>query len=168
MVIGISTAGSGTININNNTVANLANGTTSSGSTTRGLINGISSSSGTNTITGNTIHDLTIANANNNLLNGASVIGILLTGNTSSKTITGNIIYNLSNTYASSSSGGVIGLYFQGSTGANAVSGNFIYGLSVSGPNTVNGIKINAGVCTYSNNIINPGRKYSNKYFWHI
>ena len=49
----------------------------------------------------------------------ASVCGIALSG-TTLKNVTGNTIYNLSNTYASFT-GSVIGLFFTGSTASNTI-----------------------------------------------
>lgn len=157
-VYGIFTAGTGSVNMIGNTIANLTNGTTNATAATTGLINGICSTNGTNTISNNTIHDLTIANANNTATNTASVGGIVLTTATL-RTVSGNTIYNLSNTY-NGFVGSVIGLYFSGSTGANVVSGNFIHGLSVNAFSTaafVYGLKIASGATTYYNNIISLG-----------
>ncbi len=53
------------MNISNNTIANLTNGTTNATTASQGYIYGIYPFQAVNTITGNTIHDLTIANANN-------------------------------------------------------------------------------------------------------
>jgi len=157
-VYGILTAGTGTVTMNGNTIVNLVNNTTNGTGSTAGVINGICSSNGTNTISNNTIHDLSIGNANNSITNTASVTGIALTSATL-RTVSGNNIYNLSNSY-SSFAGSVIGLYFSGSTGANVVSGNFVYGLSVDAGSTlasIYGIKIASGATTYYNNIINLG-----------
>lgn len=156
---GIYTAGSGIININNNTLSNLSNGTTNATTTVYGVVNGITSVSGTNNITNNIIRDLSIANANIANANTASVCGISLTGNTL-KTVSENVIYNLSNSY-SSFAGSIIGIYFTGNTGANIVSRNFIHSLSstsvLATASTLYGIKIAAGATTYSNNIISLG-----------
>ena len=157
-VYGILTSGSGTVNMIGNTIANMTNGTTNAAVATTGLINGICSTNGANTISNNSIHDLTIANANNTTTNTASVGGIVLTSATL-RTVSGNAIYNLSNTY-SAFAGSIVGLYFSGSTGANIVSGSFIYGLSVNSASTaasVYGLKIASGVTTCYNNIINLG-----------
>lgn len=157
-VIGVNTSGKGTININNNTIANLNNGSTNSSAATLGRINGIASSSGTNTISGNIIHDLTIGNANSANGVNASVCGISLSGSTL-KNIIGNSIYNLSNTNTSFA-GYVLGMLFNGSLGGNSVSGNFIRDLSVSGSSTaasLTGIWIASGYSTFSNNIISLG-----------
>ncbi|MEI6751657.1 MAG: hypothetical protein WCK78_00680 [Paludibacter sp.] len=157
-VYGIYNAGTGTVTISGNTIANLTNSTNNATAATAGLINGICSTNGANTIANNTIRDLTIANANNLATNSASVGGIVLTGSTL-RTVSGNTIYNLSNTY-SSFAGSVLGLYFSAGTGANVVSGNYIYNLSVNAASTaatLYGIDIASGATTYSNNIINLG-----------
>ena len=152
---GIYSAGTGAITISNNTIANIANSTTNANVATRGKVNGIFSSSGTNTISGNTIHDLTIANANNISDLNAAVCGISTSGPTV-KNITSNTIYNLSNTNAAFT-GSVIGLYFTGSSAGNSISKNFIHTLSVSPSSSaasIYGIKMNTGTGNYSNNII--------------
>ncbi|MFZ4413424.1 MAG: hypothetical protein ACOYOV_10110 [Bacteroidales bacterium] len=158
-VYGINNAGTGIIVINDNTIANLTNSTTNTNIATVGLINGIASITGTDTISNNLIHNLSIANANTSATNTASICGIAIAG-TTTKIVSGNIIYNLSNTYTSFA-GNVIGLFFNGSTGTNKVSGNFIHSLTVSGVSSSNssiyGIKIAAGATTYYNNIISLG-----------
>jgi hypothetical protein len=154
-VFGINSAGTGTVTIGSNTVANLTNSTTNTNTGTAGLINGIAASAGTLTISGNTIHDLTIANRNTSATNTASICGIALSG-TTLRTVSGNTIYNLSNTNTGFA-GNVTGLYFTGGTGANAVSGNYIQGLSVNASTTttnIYGIKMASGATTYSNNIV--------------
>src|ERR1035437_548691 len=157
-VYGILNTGTGTISINNNTISYLTNSTSNSSTIRLGLINGIASSAGTNIISNNVVHDLTIGNANNTSSQSASACGIALTGSIDLKTVTGNTIYALSNSYISFA-GSIIGLYFSGNTGANVVSGNFIHTLSVTGASSasasVYGIKIAGGASTYSNNIIN-------------
>jgi hypothetical protein len=159
-VYGILNTGTGTISINNNTISYLTNSTSNSSTIRLGLINGIASSAGTNIISNNVVHDLTIGNANNTSSQSASACGIALTGSIDLKTVTGNTIYALSNSYISFA-GSIIGLYFSGNTGANVVSGNFIHTLSVTGASSasasVYGIKIAGGASTYSNNIINLG-----------
>lgn len=158
-VVGILNAGTGTITINYNVIANLTNNTSSTNTSNNGLIKGIGSSSGTLTVSNNTIHNLTIANANNAENQICSVSGITLVGNILPKTVSGNTIYSLSNTYTSFT-GSVVGLYFIGSTGTNNVFGNFIHSLSVNSSTSVAylyGIKIQSGASTYYNNIISLG-----------
>ncbi len=148
--------GASTITISGNTIAYLSNGTTNTNTATTGAVNGIKSNGAINIINNNTIHDLTIANANTSATAGNPISAILLAGTTYPKTITGNVIYNLSNTYASYA-GQVNGIYFTSKPSGNVVSNNFIYGLSVSESSTsatINGIKIVAGGTDYMNNII--------------
>lgn len=160
-IYGIRNTTGGTIICNNNTIANLYNGTTNTVTGTLGQISGISSNYGINTITNNTIYNLSISNANSASSNAASVSGIAVASTNALNTISGNTIYNLSNTN-NTFTGSVIGLYF-GSTGmyttnSHLVTGNFINSLSVTGASvtsaSVYGIKINTGQTTYANNII--------------
>lgn len=145
-----------TITISGNTIAYLNNGTTNTSTTTTGAVNGIKSNGGINVISNNVIHDLTIANANTRADAPNPISGILLAGTSYPKTIIGNVIYNLSNTYPSFA-GHVNGIYFTSKISDNVVSNNFIYGLSVSESSTsatINGIKMVSGGTTYVNNII--------------
>ena len=161
---GIYNAGTGAITLSNNVLVNLSNSTNNATGATSGLINGIFSSGGTNTISNNTIRNLIIANANAAATSSAAVGGIVLTGSTSARTISGNTVYNLSNTYAAFA-GRVVGIYYEGSTsGTNIVSKNFIYSLSTSGTSGASlfGIWIVSGVTTYSNNIVNLGSANQN------
>lgn len=157
VIYGIFSSGTGNVTISNNTISNLNNGTTNTKTGIAGLINGITTKDGTNTISNNIIRYLTISNASTNNDNWASVCGISVSGNLL-KTVTGNTIYNLLNSF-SSFSGNIIGLYFSGSAVSNTVSGSFIYNISVTNPGDadVYGIKIAAGTTTYSNNIISLG-----------
>ena len=166
-VYGIGNLGEGTAVISENTISKLTNDTKSS-SALSGKTSGIFVSSGANTIQNNTISDLTIANANNSNTMSAAVSGIVVYSSTAAaQTISGNTIYNLSNTY-DSFAGSVIGLYFYGSTIASTVTKNYIYGLSVHAESTdanVYGIKIATGKTTYANNIINLGGNTKTKIY---
>ncbi len=159
IVCGIFNLGNGTVSISGNAIANMTNGATNDASGTS--IQGIYTQEGTNTISNNTIHDLTSASSNSNFYN-PTVRGICFnnTGSVAAQTITGNKIYNLSNTCASYS-GIVAGLWYNGSTTASAVSGNFIRDLFVTGASSTSasimGVFIFAGATTYSNNIISVG-----------
>ena len=159
-VYGVFNEGIGNVSIANNSISNLTNGTTNSSNGNLGVVQGITSTSGTVSVSNNNISSLSIANANTNSTNHASVAGISLTGTTSTKTIKGNTVYNLSNTY-SSFSGSIIGLYYSGSTvGTNIVSENFIHSLSAHTSSTaasIYGIKIANGSSTFANNIISLG-----------
>jgi len=155
-VYGIYSAGSGAVTIANDSIYNLTNNTRNQVSATLGRVQGIVTTAGTNIITGNIVHDLTINNANTSLTNTAPVLGISQSSTTIKQNVSGNTIYNLSNTYVYFS-GGVIGLYYTGATtDINTVSGNLIYGLSATSSGTgLYGVKIDGGATTYSNNIIN-------------
>jgi hypothetical protein len=157
-VYGINSGGTGTVTISSNTIANVTNSTTNGNAAQTGRINGILSTAGTATISSNTIHDLSIANLNNTSSSTASVCGLVMIGNTALKTVTGNTVYNLTNSNTSFA-GSVIGLFFIGNTGSNIVSDNFIHSLSVASGSTANlyGIKISSGASIYSNNIVSLG-----------
>jgi hypothetical protein len=168
VVYGIYNTGNATLTVDNNTISKLTNATTNTGTSRRGLINGIAStsSSGSTTITNNTIYDLTIANANTAQWNLASVGGIVLVGNVS-RTISGNVLYNLSNT-RSTFGGYVNGIYYESSTGTNTVNGNFIHSLSVNTSSTtakICGIQLYTGSSTFSNNIISLGESLTSDTF---
>jgi len=133
---GIYNDGTGSVTISGNTIANLRNGSTNSNPNDVSLIHGIISWDGSNIISDNTIHDLTIANANSNAFDCVSAAGILVSVTTAAvQSITGNTIYNLSNTYASFA-GNVIGLYYSGSAMTSTVSGNFIHSISLNSDNS--------------------------------
>ncbi|MCX6276531.1 MAG: hypothetical protein NT004_00360, partial [Bacteroidetes bacterium] len=158
-VTAIYSEGAGAINITGNTIANLTNGSTSPN--TYGGIYGIVTYDGTNTINANTIRDLTVASNNSGLAAISSVIGINQASSLEGQTISGNTIYNLSNSYPEFE-GSVIGLYYSGGTdGVNTVSNNFIHSLSVTGtsvyPAAIYGVLLQSGNSTYSNNIISLG-----------
>jgi hypothetical protein len=160
-VYGIQSLGTGTVTVDGNTIANMTNATTNATTGSTGLISGIYVSAGTNTISNNIVRDLTIANANTSITNTAAVTGIVLANATAaSQTLSGNTVYNLSNSNASFA-GGIIGIYYDGSTTASTVSRNFIHSLSVTGASSTTadlyGIKIASGATTYSNNIISLG-----------
>ena len=126
--------------ITGNTVANLTNGTTNSNVSVTGTIIGILLwNGGTITISGNTVRDLTISNANNKsnttqLVGYSSAIGILCINGANLPTkIINNTVYNISNNY-SGFTGVVKGIHVvasvQGSDGL-IVTGNLVYNLSV-------------------------------------
>lgn len=165
-VVGIKIQGGSTMNISNNTIANLTNGTTNATTSTQGYIYGIYPFQGVNTITGNTIHDLTIANANNGTgpvistgvpstsLSAGGIVAPIYNG--SNQTISGNTVYNISNS-RTDFTGHVAGIYHYGQSSASSVNANIIYGLSVNSSSSsasIHGIKIGQGTTTYSNNII--------------
>jgi ubiquitin len=162
-VCGIHTFNSGSATISANTISKMTNGTTNTTVAAQGIIHGIISEDGSNTITNNIIRDLTIANANSSTSFDASVVGINQFSTDAGQTITGNTIYNLSNSY-NSFVGGVIGINYKGgNSGTNTVSKNFIHSLSASSAGAaLYGLKIDTGSATFSNNIISLGTGITN------
>jgi len=165
VLYGIYSQGTGVITINENIIANNANSTTNTTAGTRGRINGIWVDNGSsNNISKNQIYNLTIANANTANDLEASVIGLNLTnGVVPDRIISENLIYGLSNTFATYS-GMVVGLYYRGATtGNNEVRRNFIHSLTAtSSSGQLFGIVASQGVTTYSNNIVSLGGTVGN------
>ncbi len=159
-VYGIYSSSTGTTTITGNTVANLTNAY--AGDIQAARTRGIQTTSGTNVIQNNTVRKLSAATKENSSGAGASVIGISQTSTAgTSQTITGNTIYDLSNTYATRAKVQVYGVYYAGpNSGTNSVSGNFVRSLSVSSADSgavINGIVINSGLVTCANNIVSLG-----------
>lgn len=146
--------------ITGNTIANLTSMYTGN-STSK--VDGIYSNGNTNIIQNNTVRDLG-SSSGSVTVRGIQQTVALPDGNQS---ITGNTIYNLSNTHPTAPVV-VAGIDYSGSTtGINLVSGNFIYGLSVASGNLlseIDGILLGNGVTTTSNNIINLGVGIANGY----
>jgi hypothetical protein len=151
---GIWSRGTGSITISGNTIANIVNATTSS----TGTLNGIYTQEipTSMSISGNTIRDLSTSSGHTNY--SGSVSGMYLRSQAS---VTGNIIYNLSNT-SSDFAGYVNGIISapDNSTGALSISGNFIHDLSVNASAsaaTIQGLYFGGGASSttsVSNNII--------------
>jgi hypothetical protein len=164
VVYGIYSQGTGAITINENIIANNTNSTSNSTTGTRGRINGIWISAGSaNTVTGNQIYLLSIANANTADTFEAGVIGLNLSGTVAGRTISSNIIHSLSNSFGTQAYH-VMGLRYEGATaGTNTVSRNFIHSLSATSTAALmSGIRIVSGSTTYSNNIVSLGNSTSN------
>jgi hypothetical protein len=158
-VWGIYSLGTGNVTISGNTVSKLTNGTTNSTPATAGLIRGIMASGGIFTIANNTVRDITIGNANTASFTASSpVYGICVDATVAAPIITGNTIYNISNSYLSFA-GVVAGLYVSTSY-PSTLSGNFIHSLSVTGASStaasIYGLYLD-GSNTVSNNIISLG-----------
>jgi hypothetical protein len=156
-VYGILSEGTANATIQNNSIANLTNRSTS----TAGVVNGIATTSisGTTTISNNTMHELTNANANAT----ASIGGIVASG-VGLKSITGNTMYNLTNTNVNATVS-IFGVYCNsGVTGSQNLSGNTIYGLFAysGGANKLTGILFvsTGNNNTLSNNTINDISTY--------
>lgn len=131
-------AGTGTgeiMNIQNNTIGGIAVSTSSTGSVSvRGI--GFQGSTGTYTVSGNTIGSTSTANSITNATNN-SLLGIFGSASITSATqnITNNTVANIAST-STGTSGQVIGILAQGSTGGvYNTSQNTVRNLSSSAPN---------------------------------
>lgn len=139
--------------VNGNTIANLTNAYTGN-STSK--VDGIYSNASSNSIQNNTIKNLTAS------INSVTVRGIqqVVTAAGTNQTITGNTVYNLSNTHPTASVV-IIGIEYSGPTsGTNVISGNFVHSLAIASTNIlseIDGIMIGNGVTTVANNIVNLG-----------
>ncbi|PKP01222.1 MAG: hypothetical protein CVU14_05655, partial [Bacteroidetes bacterium HGW-Bacteroidetes-9] len=167
IVTGVFSSTTGNISITNNTIANLFNAFMYPDNS-QGLNKGIhvTSSTGTVNITGNQVYNFSTPQPMTGTGGNSNMIGISMNANSAtSVTISGNSIYNLSNTNATAAVN-ILGIYYNGPVGAaNSVSGNFIHSLNLSTTSTtagIYGIRINTGATTYSNNIISLGTSISN------
>lgn len=147
--------------VKNNTISNITHAT----SNAQGIVNGITTSNGTNTIESNTISYLSINNPSDDPTETASVTGIVQTSTVAGQVIRKNTIFNLSNTTTSTSTTlrtNVFGLYFSGggtTANRNLIEKNFIHSLSSTSVSTnanatVTGIRIAGGFTNYINNIV--------------
>ena len=163
---GISNDAATTATISNNTVANLVNSTSNTNPATAGVTMGIYSTFGINTVTGNTIHDLTILNSNTSL-NTPSVAGVLVRSTSVGQTVSNNTVYALQNNTASADPVGVAGIYYDGpNSGTNVLDHNLIYGLSSSSSGgLIGGLYLGNGVTQISNNLISITNSLSNSVY---
>ena len=157
----------GSIFITNNTIANINNDQdVVPASAFNAMIFGIYTLAGTNTITGNTIKNLSAKTTS--VLGGtginSSLIGIAMTSPTlGGQTISNNTIHSFTNSYTGTNLISIAGIVYDGPTsGTNIVSKNIIHSLSVASSSTsskLNGIYITSGTTTYQNNMIQLGLK---------
>ena len=172
----ISNTGGGTIDCSSNTIGSITTNTNKAniyGIYSNVLINGVTT--GTNTVTNNTIGNLSQASSINA---GANVVDNIVYGirvaNQGVNTVTGNTIANIVSNSASntSSATGVFGIKIE--NGTSTVNGNFISKLTLPnsvGSGVVKGISIeNTGIgvvatSTYSNNIISLGDALQTIYY---
>ncbi len=164
-IIGIGAYAGDTLNVvpstvSNNTIANLSNTNTGTGSSITGIqIQGTGLPKpfyGKYTVTGNTVRNCTSATT----FTGFGVIGINYRASINTPQVcTGNQVFNLSNT-ATSSATNVAGIRFDGPvTGTNSVLRNSIYNLQSSSTNLgrIWGIFTTGGNAIYANNMIAVG-----------
>ncbi len=156
---GIHNTSSAVINITNNTIANLNNAYVPSSANSSNQMTGILTTSGTITITGNTVRNFTLSANATGTSTTTGIIGISNSSTTAGLTISQNTIHTLSNTHATSVTG-IIGLNNSGpTTGTNVVARNLIHSLKLatSSVGIIYGISVTAGTTTYQNNMIRLG-----------
>jgi hypothetical protein len=161
-VTGINNGATANVSISNNLIANLYNSCVPSSTGNTTIVRGIYSNSGTNTISVNTVRNLSCAALCTDTTSGASVIGISLVSTSAGSILTQNTIHSLSNNYNSLSLvTSVTGIYYTGATtGSNIISRNFVHSLNLSTTNTagkITGINIAGGASTIQNNLIRLG-----------
>jgi len=155
----VSTAGAAySQTFSNNTVANLNNTNTGTGSSTGGII---TSGGGQFAINGNTVRNLTSSGTSTGTGLGASLLGISMnTGNTTQLGMADNTVYALSST-AAAANVTVTGIYFAGGTStANAVNRNLVHGLSLASTGataSLLGIHLGGGYINTHNNMVRLG-----------
>ncbi|MEI8272278.1 MAG: T9SS type A sorting domain-containing protein [Paludibacter sp.] len=171
----ISNSGGGTVDCSNNTIGSIVTTTNKAnvyGIWSNVLINGVTT--GTNTVTGNTIGNLTQSGSINA---SAAVVDNVVYGirvaNQGPNTVSGNTIANLvCASVTSSGGGGVFGIKID--NGTATVNGNYIIKLTTpnsAGGAIVKGISIdNTGIgvvatSTYSNNIISLGDNTTTSFY---
>lgn len=156
-VVGIyMTGGANAVSITNNTIANMNNNRPTTGG---GQIVGINSTFATNTITGNTIYNLTTNSNGSGTGTSASAIGILLSATSANgHVVSQNTIYAVKKN-SGTTAGTVTGIYYGSSTGTNnTISRNLIHSLSSTATSGIlNGIYMGAGSVTVSNNMVRLG-----------
>ncbi|MDQ3815990.1 MAG: hypothetical protein M3347_18940, partial [Armatimonadota bacterium] len=132
------------------------------GTNSAGQIRGIVTSSGTNTITGNTVRNLATASLNQNITSSASVLGIVQGSSGAGQTLSQNVVHSLSNTAAGLQPIAVIGMYFTSATsGTNLVARNLVHSLAVtastSDSSSTTGIELGSGTMIVQNNMVRLG-----------
>ena len=158
---GIASSSSGTVAISNNIIGSITvNGT---GTNVTGSLIGIQVTTGTNTISGNTVGSTTSANslnavtASTSTFNSQQVTGILTSSSTSAS-ITNNTVANLNNNYA----GTVAGSQVRGivtTAGVNTITGNTVRNLSTTSP--VSGLGSSSAVVGISQTSVSASQTVS-------
>ncbi|HEY0461477.1 MAG TPA: Calx-beta domain-containing protein [Pyrinomonadaceae bacterium] len=158
VVTGINNSGAATLlSITNNTIANLNSAYLPAAANANRIMGGIISSNGTNTITGNTVRNLTTAANATGTTTAAVVQGITYSGSTSPLTISNNTIFALVSNHATAATS-VTGIHNFGSGTGNIIARNFVYNLTnASTAGIINGIFATSATNVYQNNIIDLG-----------
>jgi hypothetical protein len=137
--------------ITNNTVANLNNNDIGSG-----YILGIDTYSGTNTITGNVVRNVSTTGHGANTTTLQSVCGIMIDTGATGQTVSQNTVYSLANT-AATAAVCVTGIYFDA---VGVISRNVVHSLvvsSTSASSQLNGMCFIGGGFTAQNNVVRVG-----------
>ncbi len=156
-VTGILSTSPATTTVSGNTVANLNNNYV--GTATTGQIRGIVTTGGVNTITRNTVRNLSTASRNTDFTASQSVFGISQTSAVPGQTVSQNTVHSLANTAATGFIN-LTGIFYTGPTsGTNIISRNLVHSLAVSSTQfpQVNGIYLDTGNFTAQNNMVSLG-----------
>ncbi|MBL7974940.1 MAG: hypothetical protein JNJ85_08510, partial [Candidatus Kapabacteria bacterium] len=148
IVTGIWNQQSGSITISNNTIVNLTNNSTVS----TAQIRGIATTSGINTITGNTIRGLSTTSTSTSTATSSAIVGIDMTSSvtgTAGQVVNNNTIHSLISTTTSAVGVNILGINYSfnvsavtGLLATHSISGNNIHSLSISSSNTSTGVGI--------------------------
>lgn len=147
--------------VTNNIVSNLNLNYSAVGTQATTLV-GIAVTTGTSTVSGNIIRNLTTATQTTSGVPAAAVAGIAYSSTTAPVTITGNTISSLVLTGASTTASvQAVGISFSGpSTGTNIISRNSVHSLSINANNPgafVTGFDVSGGIANVQNNMIRLG-----------
>jgi hypothetical protein len=157
-VMGIVSNSTTSTVITGNLIANLNNNAILTGRF--GKVWGISTTAGVNTITGNTVRNLTTTSQNIGTDYLQAVSGIIDRSSAAGQTISQNTVHSLANT-AATGAVRVSGIYFTGpSSGANVIERNLVHSLeaaSTSASSEVAGISVNYALVTVRNNMVRVG-----------
>jgi len=167
-VYGIYSASTLTTTISGNIVANLTNSYT--GNNTNAKSRGIQTIGGSNTITNNTVFNISTASRQASGGSNSVVIGISQTATTASTTqvVSGNTVYNISCTNNTAAKNFMSGIFYNGPTGGtHTISNNFVHSLSLASTDLTSvmaGIEFFNGSYTCANNIVSLGKGVSGGY----
>lgn len=159
-------SGAAVLTIANNTIRNLSCNYASTGITAQviGINIGSTTANVSGGINNNVITNLVNAAPATGTAGSAAVIGIAnASTNAAGSLVTGNTIYSLATTTNSVAAVHITGLFVSGTTSVTStIAKNFIHSFDANSANTgavLNGIYINSGTATYSNNMVRLGVK---------
>ncbi len=156
---GILVAAAGANSVTNNSISNLAySASGGTGPSSAQTVIGISTTAGTNVISGNVVSNIGNVSANVGIASASSVIGISNTSSTASLSISGNTVRSISNNH-STAAVYVTGIFNNGPTsGTNLIERNFVHTISSQSTSAwLSGIYTAGGTSTYQNNMIAMG-----------